>query len=360
MELLKEIYFIWRYEGLGWNWLHLFFVALLISFIVTPLCRAAANRWDILDYPESRKIHAKPTPRLGGVAIFAGFIAAIMVNFHFSLQLKGVLISSTLMLVMGLIDDVRGLPALWRLIGQALSVLILIQYDVFINIFPPGLFFDSLEWLLTFIWVLGITNAFNFMDGLNGLASGLGMVSCFAFLIISYASGQQYLGFLAAAMLGACGGFLKFNFPKASIFMGDSGSTFIGFFLASLGIMGEWSKGDLIVSVSCPILILSVFIFDMIYITISRIWTGKVHNFREWIEYTGKDHLHHRLIGLGLNPVQTVGIMCFMNLILAVSAIKIRTATHQLLQLEYLQVASVFVLISILMIAGRKPAKSSF
>ncbi len=354
MEVLKEIFSIWRYEGLQWHWYELFLVAVLFSFLATPVCRFIGYKYGILDLPDKRKVHSKPTPRTGGIAIYIGFVVAALFNFHFSIQLKGVLLASTVMLIVGLIEDFHGVSALIRLLVQLLSVVILIAFDVSLNLFPPHPALDVLEWLITFVWVLGITNAFNFADGLNGLASSIGLIACFAFLVIANQSGQTYLGFLAACMGGACLGFLPYNFPKASIFMGDTGSTFVGFFLASLGIMGEWSEGNLLISVACPVLILALLIYDMIYITASRIWHGKVRNFKEWIEYTGKDHLHHRLMSLGMNSVQAVGMVCFMSLILGISAIKIREGTIDSLLLEFLQVAAIMVLISTVMIAGRK------
>lgn len=351
---MRGILHLWHFQGMGWHWYHLFLFALVVTYLLTPIVRWAGHRFAILDIPNDRKIHSAPTPRLGGVAIYLGFVGAILVNFHFSYQLKGVLVASSLMFLMGLAEDIREIPALWRLGGQLLAVLILIRYNVVLNLFPPGPFFDQIEWVLTFLWVVGITNAFNFMDGLDGLAASLGAISCFAFLWIATQSGQSSLGLLAAAMAGACLGFLRYNIHKASIFMGDSGSTFIGFFLASLGIMGEWSQGNLIVSLSCPILILGIFIYDMIYITISRIISGKTPSFRQWVEYVGKDHLHHRLMALGFSKLETLGLICFMGLILSLSAIKMRTADLKGIGLELIQSTAVLILISILVIAGRK------
>ncbi len=353
MNVFKEFFSIWHERGLQWEWYELFLFALLVSYLATPFCRSLGHRFKILDIPNKRKVHSVPTPRTGGIAIYLGFVAAVVLNFDYSLQLKGVLIASTFMMIVGLIDDFRGVSASIRLLVQILAVVILIQFDVSIKLFPPHPVLNLVEWGLTFVWILGITNAFNFFDGLNGLAAGIGAIACFAFLLIANQSGQSYLGFLAVSMAGACLGFARFNFPKASIFMGDTGSTFIGFFLASLGIMGEWSHGDFIVSLSCPILILALLIYDMIYITISRIYYGKVHNFKEWIEYTGKDHLHHRLMALGLSSVQAVAVICFMSLLLALSAIQVRTTSVESLGLEFLQASAVLVLISILMIAGR-------
>lgn len=354
MNVIQEILSIWHYEGLSWRWYELFLFALLVSYLATPACRLIGHRFGILDIPNKRKVHLVPTPRTGGMAIFIGFVAAVLLNFHFSIQLKGVLLASTIMMIVGLIEDFHGVSALIRLLVQVLAVIILIVFHVSINLFPPHPVLNVLEWVLTLVWILGITNAFNFFDGLNGLASGMGAIACLGFLLIANQSGQPYLGFLAASMAGACLGFMRFNFPKASIFMGDTGSTFVGFFLASLGIMGEWSEGNLLVSIACPILIMGLMIYDMTYITISRIWYGHIHNFKEWIEYTGKDHLHHRLLSLGMNPVQAVGMICFMNVILVISAIKIRVATVGTLGFEFLQAFAIMILISIIMISGRR------
>lgn len=344
----------WRHVGMQWAWYQIFLCSFIVTLLATPLARWGGRRLKILDTPDSRKIHTRPIPRLGGAAIYLGFVGALLVNFHFSLQLKGVLLASSIMFLMGLVEDIWGIPALWRLFGQLIAVAVLIQFNVVLTLFPPGPVYDLLEFALTFLWVVGMTNAFNFMDGLDGLAAGMGAIACFAFVLIAYQSGQSYLGLLAAAMGGACLGFLRFNFHNASIFMGDSGSTFIGFFLASLGIMGEWSAGNLVVSLACPVLIFGIFIYDMIYISIARIASGKTRNFRQWVEYVGKDHLHHRFLELGFTQLQTVLLIYFMSILLALSAVKMRTSAVGGIILELSQSAAILVLISILVIAGRK------
>ncbi|MEA3488854.1 MAG: MraY family glycosyltransferase [Candidatus Omnitrophota bacterium] len=308
-----------------------------------------------MDNPGQRKIHQKPIPLLGGIAIFASYSLALLLNFHFSWELKGVVIASFLILAAGLWDDVRELPAWVRLFVQIFCSLIVVWFGVRLNIVPDHLpFARSLETVITVIWIVGITNALNFMDGIDGLAAGLAFIASGAFFIVAYQTGQGYFAFLSIALAGACLGFLFFNFHPAKIFLGDAGSSFIGFSLASLAVMGEWAESNPIVALSIPLLILAVLIFDMIYISISRIAHGKVRNFREWIEHVDMDHLHHRLIGLGLTQVQAVFFIYLVSIVFALGALVLKNATTLQALLLLLQCFFVLVIVTVLMLVGRR------
>jgi UDP-GlcNAc:undecaprenyl-phosphate GlcNAc-1-phosphate transferase len=206
---------------------------------------------------------------------------------------------------------------------------------------------------------VGITNAVNFFDGMDGLATGLTAIGSLSFFVVALITGQQYLGFLTIALAGSCLGFLKFNFKPASIFLGDAGSTFLGFTLAGIAVMGNWAKDNPKVALSLPIIILSVFIFDMIYITIARVWDGRVRSFKEWIDYTGKDHLHHRLATLGFNETQTVLLIYLIAACLGISGINLRASEDLRVYLEFIQAFFIFIIIVILMISGRKALKNT-
>jgi len=343
-------------SGVPFRWLFLLVFSFLLTFLSTKVIGRVANKLKILDHPNERKIHKKPIPLLGGLAIFGSYVATIIFNFNFSIELKGVIIGGTIILIIGLIDDIKHIPATWKLISQVLASSILILHGVKLSFLPSTWWGNAGEVLLTVIWVVGITNAVNFFDGMDGLATGLTAIGSLSFFIVAEITGQSYLGFLTIALAGSCLGFLKFNFRPASIFLGDAGSTFLGFTLAGIAVMGGWAEKNPKVALSLPILILSVFIFDMIYITIARVWDGRVRNFREWIEYTGKDHLHHRLVALGFNETQTVLLIYLIAACLGLGGINLLATEDLKIYFEFIQAFFIFIIVVILMITGKKLA----
>jgi len=335
--------------------LKLFILAFSLSVLFTWLAIIIAKKANIVDSPDREsKIHTKPVPLLGGVALFLAYATALLLNYQFSWELKGVAIASFIVMLSGLIDDVRGLSASARLVIQILCAIVVVAFGVRINIVPDRFFFAyPLEAIITVIWIVGITNAMNFIDGADGLAAGLTAIAAGAFAIIAYQTGQIYFAFLNAALAGACLGFLVFNFHPAKIFLGDAGSAFLGFSIASLAAMGEWSGNMPIVALSIPLLTLSILIFDMIYISMSRIARKKVTSFKEWIEYVGKDHLHHRLMNMGFSQVQTVLFIYLIAIVFALGALALKeSVTYQALLLLS-QGVCILVTVMVLMIVGR-------
>jgi len=326
---------------------------------LTKVIRHVANKLEILDHPNDRKIHKKPIPLLGGLAIYASFVITIFLNFSFSIELKGIILGGTIILLLGTVDDIKHLSAKWKLSGQVVASGILISCGVKLSFLPNTWWGNAGEVLLTIIWIVGITNAVNFFDGMDGLATGLTAIGSFSFFIVAEITGQSYLGFLTIALAGSCLGFLKFNFKPASIFLGDAGSTFLGFTLAGIAVMGGWAEKNPKVALSLPIIILSVLIFDMIYITIARVWDRRVRNFKEWIEYTGKDHLHHRLVALGFNETQTVLLIYLIAACLGISGINLRASENLRVYLEIIQAFIIFIIVVILMITGSKVLKNT-
>lgn len=279
-----------------WKIRDIIIISFLMAVGLTPLLRSIAFRFGILDHPKSHGIHAHPVPRLGGVALYLAFVAGALYRMDLSQMLKGVLVGSTIIFIVGLVDDIWRLRASLRLVIQMFACGIMIsKYGVVLNVFP----WFHLNVLLTVVGIIGLTNAVNFLDNMDGLASGLVMISSLAITYVAYKTEQFWLGYLSSALVGATAGFLMFNLRKAHVFMGDSGSTFLGFTLASLAVMADWSK-HLPVTISVSLLILGVPILDMVLITILRIKEHKVKNFRQWIDYAGKDHLSHRMMRLGL------------------------------------------------------------
>lgn len=351
-ELLQSLHLF--LSGVPLRWFFLLVFSFFLAFLLTKIVRRVAKGLKVLDHPEERKIHQKPTPLLGGLAIYISYVITIFLNFSFSIELKGVIIGGTLILLIGLLDDIKGASAKWKLIGQLVAACILILFGVQLSFLPNTWWGYGGEVILTIIWVLGITNAVNFFDGMDGLATGLTAVCSLSFFIVAQITNQPYLGYLTIALAGSSLGFLRFNFKPASIFLGDAGSTFLGFTLAGIAVMGGWAERNPRVALSFPILVLSIFIFDMIYITVARIRDGKVRNFKEWIEYTGKDHLHHRLVTLGFNETQTVLLIYLIAACLGIGGIILHANENLRIYLGFIQALFIFTIIVILMLAGRR------
>lgn len=300
-----------------WKFYDVLYISCLLSLALTPLMRFIAFQLGILDHPKQYGIHSHPVPRLGGIALYTAFVVGSVFRMDLSEQLKGVLVGSTLIFITGLLDDLIHLRAALKLIIQlAACGIMMFHYGVILDVFP-NIFLNG---FFTALGVIGLTNAVNFQDNMDGLAAGLVMISSLAIFIVAYKTQQYWLGYLSMALVGATAGFLVFNLRKAYVFMGDSGSTFLGFTLASLAVMCEWSY-DLPVTLAVPVLILGVPIFDMILITVLRIKEDKIRTLKEWIDYTGKDHLSHRLMRLGLGERGAVFSLWVLQLIFCVTAL---------------------------------------
>jgi UDP-GlcNAc:undecaprenyl-phosphate GlcNAc-1-phosphate transferase len=337
-------------------WLYLVALACALAFFATPLVRAFARAWGVLDVPHERKVHATATPLLGGAAVYGAFAVTVLTNFDFSRGLKGVAVGGTIVVAVGLLDDMTDLPAWLKLGGQIAAASAAIAYGVVLTTVPfwvPG--FLWLNVILTVLWFLTVTNAIQFLDGMDGLAAGLGVIAGIFFSIVSLQSGQRYLMFLSAALVGACLGFLPYNFRPggATVFLGDSGSSFIGFTLAGLAAMGVWADDNPVVSMLTPALIVGVPLFDIAFVGIVRVLTGKVHSLHEWLAYTGRDHMHHRLAALGLTKTQSVLLIFFIASTLGLSAILLKDATPHEAVLILVQAACILALVAVLEGVGR-------
>jgi len=340
-----------------WTWAYMGCV-LVFAFascaLLTRVMIWLSFRLNVLDIPNARKIHAEPMPLLGGVAVFLSFLLTLVFAFHLRTPVVGMLLGGTLILVMGVMDDARGLSAKARLVGQVLAAAMVMHYGVVMEFIPGELGGRVMEVILTVLWIVGITNALNFLDGMDGLATGLAAISLASFLCIGIETHQTDFGFITAALLGSCLGFLVFNFKPASIFLGDSGSTFLGFSLASLAVMGTYSERDEISALFIPLLILGIIIYDVIFITFYRIKIGAVRNFHEWLEYTGKDHLHHRLSHLGLSERATVLFIYLLSIFMSIGAIVLVVKAEVDRFLVIIMALIVYILISVLMELGKK------
>jgi len=343
----------------GLRWAYIFSTSFTLSFALTPLCIRMARKWNIVDRPNDRKVHFTDTPLLGGVAIFVAFLAALLINGVFSIKLWAILTASSLLFTLGIVDDVREISASVKLIVQIVCAVIVMGFGIILKVIPESLGPLSLAGnvFLTVMWIIGITNAMNFFDGMNGLAAGLGGIISFFLGMTAFQTDQPFLGWIAIAMMAGCLGFMPFNFRgkgKALLFLGDAGSTTIGFILACVAVYGEWSTDNPVEALAPPILIFGVLIFDMIHITADRILTGKVVNFRQWVEFVGKDHLHHRLDHVLGSGRKSVIFIFSLNFCLGASAIALRNARAVDAFLLMAQAGIIVVLITILERRGRK------
>ncbi|NQT00136.1 MAG: undecaprenyl/decaprenyl-phosphate alpha-N-acetylglucosaminyl 1-phosphate transferase, partial [Candidatus Omnitrophica bacterium] len=327
--------------------------AFLVAYCSTPVLRRLAVKFDILDRPNRRKMHKHPVPLLGGLAIYLGLVSGLILNQEAFGFLSNVLIGATIILVIGLIDDILGLSAQIRLIGQLLAALIMISSGIRLTFLPESLWGDATEIILTLIWIVGITNALNYLDGIDGLAAGLSAISAFFLAIISYQTGQLGIGLVAVVLMASCLGFLPHNFKRAKVFLGDAGSTFLGFILAGIAVQGDWAE-DNIVKLAVPILILAIPIFDMVLTTIMRIREAKVSTFVEWLKYGGKDHFHHRLISLGLLSREATFFIYFVSISFGINAIMVSNEKAIVGILSILQASIVLGGITVLMLIGRR------
>ena len=281
----------------------IFLIALALTALSTPLVRRLAMWTGFVDIPATRKLHRDPMPLMGGVAIIAGAILAFLLVALIipqdvrAQEVIGVLLASTLVAVVGLIDDRRQLPAWAKLGGQLIAAAIVAYLGVRVRLGVP----EWTNYLITFLWLIGITNAMNFMDNMDGLSAGVSGVAA-AFMLLLGALNDQYLvAALAAGILGACLGFLRYNFKPARIFMGDAGSMFLGFLLAVLGIQLRFPDNVRFVTWMVPVFILGLPIFDTTLVVISRL-RRRVNPFTT----AGKDHLSHRLVRKGFTQREAV------------------------------------------------------
>jgi UDP-GlcNAc:undecaprenyl-phosphate GlcNAc-1-phosphate transferase len=329
----------------------------LISFLVTyfsmPIFRGLAIQYKLLDLPGGRKIHKVATPLLGGAAIYLGLLVGVLFNLSKLHPFLPVLLGATLILILGLINDIKEISAHLRFFYQTLIALAVAGMGVRVSFLPAGFWGDILEIVLTVFWLVGVTNAYNYLDGLDGLAAGSAVVNLGCFSIILYITGQYPLALLSVILIGVCLGFLPYNFRKTKVFLGEAGSTFLGFILAGIGLLGIWAE-DNMVKVSIPILILGVPIFDMIFTTVMRIREEKIKTLLEWLRYGGKDHFHHYLVDLGFQPLGAVIFIYFVTLSLGISAIMVSNdvAIEGFLTLS--QASIIFGIIATLIVMGKR------
>jgi UDP-GlcNAc:undecaprenyl-phosphate GlcNAc-1-phosphate transferase len=351
--LVPPVRTLWM--GAGLRWAYVLTISALLAFGLTPVVMRAATAFGVLDHPDARKMHAAPTPLMGGLAVYVAFAVALLANSILDAQVLAILLGSTVLVAVGIVDDARPLPAGLKLCAQLVAVVLVVGSGVTIDLLRWPLLGDAGNLLLTVVWLLGITNAMNFFDGMDGLATGLSVVTALFLAVVARQTFQPFLGWLAAAVVGSCLGFLPFNFrPRraAAIFLGDAGSTFLGFTLAALAIKGEWAANN-IVDIAAPVLIFWVFIFDMTYISVARVASGRVRSFHDWIAYVGRDHLHHRLAALLGSHRRAVLLILLLSSAMGLAAVALRNARTLDAILLVVQAVLVAAIFSVLEHAGQ-------
>ena len=297
--------------------------AFVVSFLMCPMVKSFAYKIGAIDVPkDNRRMHKKPVPRLGGLAIFLGFIVSMLLFVKIDHQMQGILLGASIIVVLGVVDDMSPLRAYFKFCVQIFAALVAVFHGVVIqtlsnpNVFAESPYWD-LGWLavpITVLWIVGITNAVNLIDGLDGLACGVSTISAISMLVIALLVSEGDVALVMASLVGACLGFLPFNKNPAKMFMGDTGSTFLGYILATISIQGLF-KYYAIVSFAVPFLILGLPMFDTLFAIIRRLAHGQNPMAPD------RGHIHHRLIDMGLNQKQAVAALYVISSILGLSAV---------------------------------------
>lgn len=301
-----------------------FFIALSASLVLTVPVRALAIRVGMVDLPGPRKVHATPIPLLGGLAMYAGVMLAILFAFDGPARAQsiGIVTGATLVAVVGFLDDRGWLHHQLKLfVAMPLAAVILLASGIHTQIFSSLLGGTTGYWLdaaLTILWVVGITASFSILDHMDGLCAGVAAMASVFFALLAYLSGQTLVTTLAAAVLGASAGFLRWNFKPAKIFMGDGGAMFLGFLMATLALKLRIDHASPVANLLAPLLILGATIFDTTLVTISRTRRGFLP-----FATPGKDHSAHRLANLGFGQRGAVLAMYLVGAICGGAAILI-------------------------------------
>lgn len=295
--------------------------ATLMAFVTTPIVRVIAFKMGAVDDPkrDARCVHTIPTPRLGGLAVFFSFVLSAFLFYDMSNAILGMIAGAFLLIIVGILDDVfrDKIRAIYKFLVQIAAAGIVVSQGVVIeriNIFGEYIEFGYFAIPLTILWIVGLTNAVNLIDGLDGLSCGISTISAGSLLFVTILIGEFQIALLIAILVGSCIGFLPFNMNPAKIFIGDTGATFLGFVLAVISIQGVF-KVHAVITFIIPFLILGVPIFDTTFAIVRRILTGR-HPFS-----ADRGHLHHRLIDMGFNKKQSVRILYAVSALLGVSSI---------------------------------------
>lgn len=303
-----------------------FAVAFCFTMLCVPLARKIAEKIGAIDVPkDTRRMHKVPTPRLGGLAVFLGFLVSVLCFCEITKEMIGLLCGSVIIVILGIFDDSHDLSAKLKLVVQIIAALVTIYIgDIKINFFTnPNIFSNDKILLLsdwisvpcTVLWIVAITNAVNLIDGLDGLAAGVSTIAAVSLVFIASMVDEPAIALIAIIIAGACLGFLPFNFrKKKKIFLGDTGATFLGYALAVLSVQGGF-KSYAVISFAVPVLIFGLPIFDTAFAMLRRVLTGRSPMSPD------RGHIHHRLVDMGFSQKQSVFILYAMSGVLGLTAV---------------------------------------
>lgn len=334
--------------------------AAAVSFLFTPIVRMIAHKVGAIDVPrDDRRMHTKPTPRLGGLAIYFSILLSMVVfMWPLSKEIQAILLGGSVIVVSGYLDDTKGLSPSMKVLFQLIAAIIAIYGGIHVEAISNFLGekgsvinLGIISYPLTVIWIVGVTNAINLIDGLDGLADGVSAIAALSLAVISYIFGNEEIGMMCLIIAGACLGFLPYNFNPASIFMGDTGALLLGYLFAVITIEGVL-KTAVTVAVVVPVIILAVPISDTLFAIVRRTLSGQS------FATADKGHLHHRILNMGFSIKQTVLILYAMAIILGFLAVVVSLIGGLLGN-----ILAIGIVIIITMIARRigmfEPAESS-
>ena len=298
-----------------------FSTAFAISNVMTPVAKKISLKLGAIDMPKARGMHKKPMPRMGGIAIVAGFTLTVLLLYNFTEysdmhKLTGYFIGAAMIVVLGMVDDVKNLPAKFKFAVQILAALVAVAFGIRIHIvmWPVTYALLKLSIPITVIWIVGLTNAVNLIDGLDGLATGVSSIAAICIMVLCILTGDETSVVLTAALAGSCLGFLPRNFNPAEIFMGDTGATFLGYTLAVTSILGVF-KGYAMIALMVSVLAVGFPIFDTLFAMTRRAARHQP------IMQADRGHLHHKLIDRGFSQKQAVMILYGISAVCAAIAI---------------------------------------
>ncbi len=349
----------------------------VLSLILVPWSKALARRLGVLDQPGERKVHTKPMPRLGGIAVFLAFTAVVGTGYvlipslsqqdwaqallgpplrllrdapKVKIQLAAMLSGAAMAFLVGLLDDLLGerFPVRVKALGQVLAAAVLIAADVRTSFMP----YEWMNWVVTLLWLVGMTNAFNLLDNMDGLAAGVAAVASGVFLLNAWLLGEFFISLLLLACLGSLVGFLRYNAHPASVFLGDCGSHFIGYLMGSLTLLERYVShaSSTLFPVLMPVVVLAVPLIDTFTVIVIRVIE------RRPIYVGDARHLSHRLVSLGFSQRGAVFFIYLMTFALGLGAVSLTHATAGQSFLVLLQTAGFVALLLILMFRERRRA----
>lgn len=323
-----------------------FLIALIVAYVLTPGVKKLAIKVGAVDKPNARKVHTHAIPRLGGLAIYVGFMAAVLFCVPVRHELLGLLLGCTAIVALGIWDDICNIPAKVKLVGQIVAACIPIAFGIQIewltNPFGTLIVLPELVAIpVTIFWIIGFTNTVNLIDGLDGLAAGVSFIASVSMFLLAYTMNQYLPAMIIVAMAGAALGFLQYNFNPAKIFMGDTGSMLLGYTMAVAAVLGL-VKTAATIALVVPLIALGLPILDTLFAIIRRKMSGVP------IFQPDKGHLHHRLLALGMSQKQAVLIMYFVSIVLGIVALFVANVSYQI------GIATVLVVLAVIIYTAKR------